>query len=294
MPIEITEVTVKNVLTRTTGYLRTVSTHSLQPYRGCTLGNSLCGVGCYVRHNGHVLRGREWGGFLEVRTNAADSYREYAPRERRWAHKREERFSIFLSSSTEPFLPQEKRFGVTRGVLEAMLDEPPDLLILQTHTDRAPDHLDLLVDLAERCELRIHVSIETDRDGIPGLPGHAVSVERRLQACAKLKQAGLHVVVTVSPLLPIDEPQRFFSRIADVADAVVLDHFIAGDGSADGSRTFRTPLPAAIAALGPEFNTLAYRDAMVAVAREILPGRVGVNIDGFAGRYLDASIVADG
>jgi hypothetical protein len=71
MSVDITETTVKNILTRTSGYLRTVTSHSLQPYRGRTFGNSLCGVGCYVQHNGHVLQGRPWGGFLEVRTNAA-------------------------------------------------------------------------------------------------------------------------------------------------------------------------------------------------------------------------------
>jgi hypothetical protein len=47
------------------GYLRTVTSHSLQPYRGCTFGNSLCGVGCYVQHNRHLLAGRQWVGFLK-------------------------------------------------------------------------------------------------------------------------------------------------------------------------------------------------------------------------------------
>ena len=31
---------------------------------------------------------------------------------------------------------------------------------------------------------------------------------------------------------------------------------------------------------------LAYRDRMVRVAQRYLPGRVGINIDGFAARYL--------
>jgi len=65
------EATVRSILTRTTGYLRTVTSHSLQPYRGCSYGNALCGVGCYVRHNGWVTRGEAWGSFLEARTNAA-------------------------------------------------------------------------------------------------------------------------------------------------------------------------------------------------------------------------------
>ncbi|QDU36995.1 hypothetical protein Mal4_12980 [Maioricimonas rarisocia] len=288
MPIDVTETTIRNVLTRTTGYLRTVTSHSLQPYRGCTFGNALCGVGCYVRHNGHVLRGRAWGSFLEVRTNAADSYRDNVERERRWAERRGEQFSIFLSSSTDPFVPQERKYGITRSVLEAMCDDPPGRLILQTHTHRVQDAISLLERLGQLCELRVHVSIESDRETLPGMPPPTSSVDRRFEACAELKDAGLRTVVTVSPLLPIEDPDAFFARIAETADAVVIDHYIGGDGSPDGSRTERTSLPEAMRAVDPESDTLAYRDRIVEVAQRHLPGRVGVSIDGFAGRYLDA------
>ena len=40
-----------------------------------------------------------------------------------------------------------------------------------------------------------------------------------------------------------------------------------------------------MAAVDPRSTSLAYRDEMVAVAREVMPGRVGVGIDGFAGRW---------
>lgn len=285
MPPSVSEVTVRNVLTRTSGYLTTVTSHSLQPYRGCTFGKALCGVGCYVRHNGHLLRGREWGGFLEIRTNAAASYRENCERERRWAERNRGRFSIFLSSATEPFLPQESRHGVTQSVLEAMCERPPDELVLQTHSHRVADHVGLLRELSARCSLRVHVSIETDRESLPGLPPHASSVEKRFDACAKLQAGGVRTVVTVSPLLPIADPERFFDRVAETADAAVIDHFIEGDGSTDGSRTQRTALPAAMEALHTGSTSLDYREEVVAIARRHLPGRVGVNIAGFAGRY---------
>lgn len=285
MPLELSHVTVKNVLTRTTGFLRTVSSHSLQPYRGCTFGNALCGVGCYVQHSRHITQGRPWGGFLEVRTNAAASYLANCERERRWAARRNEPFSIFCSSATDPFVPQEFQFGITRGVLEAMCEFPPDLLILQTHSHRVTETLPLLVPLSQRCRLRAHISIETDRERLPGLPAHAGPIEKRFAACRQLRDAGIFTVVTVSPLLPIADPDRFFARIAEVADAVVLDHFIQGDGSADGGRTLRTPLPAAMAALDPRSISLTYRDEMATCARRYLPGHVGVNIDGFAGRF---------
>lgn len=277
---------VRSALTRTTGYLRTVTSHSLQPYRGCSYGSALCGVGCYVRHNGWLLRGEAWGSFLEARTNAAQRYREQAPRERRWARRARGEFSVFLSSSTEPFVPQERSLGITRQVLEAMCDEPPDALVVQTHSHRVSDYLDLYPRLAGACRLRFHVSIESDRDRLPGLPPPASPVARRLAAAEALRAAGLRVVVTVSPLLPIEDPEAFFARIARVADAVVVDHFVGGDGSPDGARTRRTPLPAAMEAVQPGSSELAYRDAIVAIARRALPGRVGVGADGFAARYL--------
>jgi DNA repair photolyase len=299
MTVEITQTTIKNILTRTTGYLRTVTSHSLQPYRGCTFGNSLCGVGCYVQHSAHLTRGRRWGGFLEARTNAAESYLDNYDRESRWARQHRDgvrddgatgddvrpRFSIFCSSATDPFLPQEFRLGVTQRVLKAMIEKPPDELVLQTHSHRVADFSDLLAALDDRCRLRVHVSIETDRAGLPGLPPHACPIERRFAACRRLRDLGLDTVVTVSPLLPIDDPVRFFDRVADAARAVVIDHFIGGDGSADGSRTLRTGLPEAMRAVCPESASLEYRERMIEIARQALPGRVGVGIDGFAGRY---------
>lgn len=286
--MHVTTTRVREILTRSSGFLRDVCSHSLQPYRGCSLGGSLCGVACYVQHNGWLTRGARWGSFLEVRENAAEAYRASADRERRWARAKRGRFAIFLSSSTEPFLPQEKSHGVTASVLAAMLDDAPDALILQTHTHHVADRIDVLRALAARTELRVHLSIETDREHLPSLPPHASPVEARLTAAKTLREAGLRTIVTVSPLLPIADPHAFFARLAACADAVVIDHFIEGDGTPDGQRTRATPLPAVMEAIEPGSSSLDYRDRIVAIAAHHLPGRVGVSRDGFAGRYLPA------
>jgi DNA repair photolyase len=283
--VDLSVVEVRNILTRAGGYLAGVTSHSLQPYRGCPLGRSLCGVGCYVQHARHLLSGREWGSFVDVRRNAADSYRAHVGRERRWARRWRGGFSIFLSSATEPFPPQEAKYHVTRQVLTAMLGEPPDELVIQTHSHRVADDAEVLAALASRCALRIHISIETDRERVPGLPRHASPVVRRFEAAGRLKAAGLATVITVAPLLPIEDPDAFFARCAECAGAVVLDHFIGGDGTADGRRTRATPLPAAIAEIDPAALELSYRGRMAEVARRYLPGRVGVGSEGFAGVY---------
>jgi hypothetical protein len=195
--MELLTTEVHQILTRTSGYLRGISSHSLQPYRGCALGNSLCGVGCYVRHNIYVTRGRAWGSFVEVRHGAASAYLATVRRERDWAHKACGRFGIFMSSSTEPFQPIERRAGVTRQLLEAMLSNhrdaagatahssqtaAPDELIIQTHSHRVTDYLELYRALDRVTSLRFHVTIESDRDSLPGLPPSASTVSRRFAA----------------------------------------------------------------------------------------------------------------
>jgi DNA repair photolyase len=196
--VELTQTTVGRILTRSSGYLTTVSSHSLQPYRGCALGNSLCGVGCYMRHSWYVNRGRQWGSFVESRTNAAEAYLKEYPAERAWARRTRGRFGVFLSSATEPFQPVEftSRGGITRRVLEAMVRQPPDVLIVQSHSHHVADYLDLYPQLAAVCDLRFHVSIESDSDCLGDLPPSASPVEKRIVAAGKLRQAGLRTVVT--------------------------------------------------------------------------------------------------
>ncbi len=285
MALTLTETTVRSILTRTSGYLTTVSSHSLQPYRGCTFGNALCGVGCYVQHNPWVTKGRSWGSFLEVRTNAAFCYREQHARESAWARCKHGNFSIFMSSSTDPFLPHERRYGITLQLLGAMQEQPPDELVLQTHSHDVARHADAIRELAAATKLRVHISIESDRDRMPGLPPPPSSVADRLQAAAVLRSRGIRTIVTCAPLLPIENPDRFFRTVAEVADGVVLDHFVGGDGSRDGSRTRRTPLVAAIEQLDPAATEPDYLEAMLAVARRHMKGRIGIGIDGFAGRF---------
>lgn len=282
--LEVTQVEVKNILTRTSGYLESIASHSLQPYRGCSFGNSLCGVGCYVQHNPFITKGRKWGSFLEVRNNAAEVYLATAGRERRYAQRKELPFGIFMSSSTDPFLPQESRYGVSEAVLEAMLESPPDVLIVQTHTAAVQAYLSQLKKLHKLCQLRVHISIESDQT-VPGLPPPASPVKARLAAAQLLKAAGLTVVITVAPLLPIKDPVGFFSRLSEVSNAVVLDHFVGGDGSKLGQRTLRTPLPKAMEQLRSGSCEPSYLQEMVELAREHYAGSVGVGRDGFAARY---------
>lgn len=277
------QATVKEILTRATGFLAQVTSHSVNPYRGCAYGKSTCGVACYVQFNPYLTRGEAWGSFLEARTNAASAYRASYAREAAWARKRYGSFGVFMSSSTDPFQPIEKKLGITRALIEVMTELPPDVLILQTHSHLVAQYAALYPALAAHTDLRIQISVESDRDRLPGLPPPASSVARRLEAAASLKSMGLRTIVAMSPLHPIADPEAFFRRVAECADAVIIDHFIEGDGSPNGARTRKTRLPVVMEQVAPGSTDLAYRDEVAKIAARYLP--VGVSAEGFAGVF---------
>jgi DNA repair photolyase len=282
--MEIAEVQCKSILTRAGGYLREVCSHSINPYIGCGFGRSACGVGCYVRHNAWLTKGRDWGSFVEVKTNAPEVYLQTYGAEQRWAHRRDQRFSIFFSSSTEPWQPIEQQYRITRQLLETMRTHPPDELILQTHATAMHDDLDLVAALSQQCRLRVHVSIEGDTERLPGLPPPPATIKDRIELLRQLSTAGVFAVACLSPLYPMEHPDAFFEQLAEAgADAVVIDHFIEGDGTAEGSRTWKTDLPRSMAAVDTASISLEYRDRIAAIARDYLP--VGISASGFAGHY---------
>jgi len=282
--MQITQTECTSILTRTSGYLKGVCSHSLNPYVGCGYGNSSCGKGCYVRFNQWLNRGREWGEFVDVKVNADDVYLNTVQAERRWAIQRGIPFSIFFSSSTDPWQPIERKFRITQKVLGAMSVETPDVLILQTHGSIIIDDMERIIAISKRCDLRVHISIEGDQDNLPGLPPPPCSVDERISLVKEFSSRGITVVVCMSPLYPLIDPDHFFSQLAESgASAVVIDHFIEGDGTQDGSRTWRTMLPLAIKLVNEQALDLSYRDKVASIARKYLS--VGISSSGFAGVY---------
>ena len=278
------EITVKSILTRTGGFLSAYS-HTLNPYRGCAYGASFCGAACYapeVRFGG--MPGL-WGRYLEMKINAPAVY----PRDHDRARSRGQPLVVFMSSVTDPYVPQERHYRITRGLLEAMTERPPDTLVLQTHTPNPLWDLETLVALGARTRLVIQISVETDRDSLPGFPRPAYSVDARLAALGTLRAQGLRTVGVVSPLMPLADPETFATRLGAVADDVILDHYLVGDGSPDGTRTRRRKahlddtVPNLLIAAGfEEWTRLDTFQAIVARFRRVLgTERVGVSADGF-------------
>lgn len=284
--METREIPCKTILNPTGGYLGAGFTHTINLYRGCALGKTLCGVYCYAQWNPYHVRRRTWGGFLDVKAGAVDAYCTQYDRLKHPRSGEPKPLKVFLSSVTEPYPPQERTRRSTRQLLHAMVDRAPDLLVIQSHTPLVVEDVSLLQCLQQRCDVRVHVTVETDSPKLPApFPNHAYSPRSRIQALHALRSAGLHAVATVSPLLPLDDPVRFAAELERASTRVVLDHYVLGDGSSDGQRTERTALPRLLMEAGyGEWTTLRKFQEIVDLFREVFAdtNRVGVSRDGFA------------
>ena len=281
--MEPTEIPCKTILNPTGGFLGQGFTHTINLYRGCALANTLCGLYCYAQWNPYHVRGRTWGSFLDVKAGAVHAY--CAQYDRLKTPGDPKPIKIFMSSVTEPYPPQERTLRRTRELLEAMVERPPDLLAIQSHTPLVVEDLSLLRQLQEQCDVRVHITVETDKPRLPApFPKQAYSPHSRIQALHALRAAGLDSVATVSPLLPLDDPRRFAGELEQACTRVILDHYLLGDGSKDGQRTKQTALPRLLREAGyTEWTTLKKFREIVDVFRIMFggPERVGLSREGF-------------
>ena len=285
--MEPTAIPCKTILNPTGGFLGQGFTHTINLYRGCALGNTLCGLYCYAQWNPYHVRGRTWGRFLDVKAGAVQAY--CAQYDRLKSTGAPKPIRIFMSSVTEPYPPQERTLRRTRELLESMVERPPDLLAIQSHTPLVVEDLSLLQQLQQQCDVRVHITVETDKPKLPApFPNQAYSPCSRIQALHALRIAGLDSVATVSPLLPLDDPRRFAGELEQACTRVILDHYLLGDGSKEGQRTKQTALPRLLREAGYEkWTTLEKFHEIVDVFRVVFGGheRVGVSREGFnAGR----------
>jgi DNA repair photolyase len=238
-----------SILTPTTGYLKSGYTHTINAYQGCTFAGSLCGTFCYAQHNRWITKGRPWGIYAAKR-HVRDAYRRDYDRIKQPKRGKPQPLKIYMSSSTDPYVPQEKRLRLTESLLDEMRTRPPDVLVIQSHHTLIERDLDLIAQLAGTCELWVSLTVETDMEHIPGFPPHASSPARRVETLRRFRERGVLTQATLSPLLPLANPTVFAQRLDIACNRVIIDHYLVGDGSPNGWRTKRTVFPERLEAAG--------------------------------------------
>jgi DNA repair photolyase len=146
-----------------------------------------------------------------------------------------------MSSATDPYQPIERKANIVRGILEAMIENPPDFLQIQTRGPLITRDIDLLVRLKEKCDVLVSITIETDREDIkkifaPFAPG----IKLRLKALKEIHDAGVSTQASISPVLPFTP--NFPKMLEGIVDHIWIDTLCIGDG-AMGKRSDRLGMP---------------------------------------------------
>lgn len=110
---------------------------------------------------------------------------------------------IVIGTATDPYQPAERRFRVTRGLLEAFLPYRGLHLGLITKSPLVTRDIDLLVALARRHTVSIHISLAAlDGRLVRRLEARSPAPHARLRALARLAAAGLDVGLLAAPIVP--------------------------------------------------------------------------------------------
>ncbi len=168
---------------------------SINPYRGCEHG---C-VYCYARPSHSYLNlspGIDFETRLFAKTNAAERLRAALSRRGYVCSP------INLGANTDPYQPIERRYRITRAVLEVLAEcsHPCTIVTKNALVER---DLDLLQPMAHARLVQVFVSVTTlDNRLASALEPRASAPHRRLQAVAALNAAGVPCGVLVAPIIP--------------------------------------------------------------------------------------------
>ncbi len=187
---------------------------TLNAYRGCS---HACAY-CFARPTHEYLGldpGRDFDRVIVVKVNAVEALRaELAPR--RWAGD-----AIAMGTNTDPYQAAEGKYRLTRGLL-GVLSEARNPFSILTKSTLVLRDLDLLAEAARRSTVECALSVGTLDDEVwrltePGTPRPA----QRLEAVARLNEAGVPCDVLVAPILPglSDSPTQLEAVVRGAVEA---------------------------------------------------------------------------
>ena len=194
----------------------------INTYRGCEHD---C-IYCNARYT-HEYLGLPIGEFAHkiiVKDNAAEILQKEFSREKWNTNK-----TVNVATVTDPYQPAEKKFEITRQVLEVFLKHHNAVLVT-TKSDLVLRDLDLLAEIGRTGFLNVAITIPTlDEELRKQIEPKAPGVDRRLNIIQELHEANITVGVTAIPLLPYitdqkKEVEALIKTLADQgADYVIVD-----------------------------------------------------------------------
>jgi DNA repair photolyase len=266
--VDVSTTTARGILTKASGFMSGYD-FTLNPYAGCAFGCTYCYAASFATNRDER---DQWGYWVRVKENAVDLLRR--------RRGRLTGSTIYMSSVTDPYQPVERRLGLVRELLEELAAQQPRLVI-QTRSPLVTRDLDLL----RRFEhVTVNMTVTTDSEKVrrafePQCPSNRL----RLSAAAKIRAAGVTTVVTMTPLLPLQDPEAFAAQLL----ATGVDRFVVQPFHPERGKFVAGTREQALRAVRDLDWTQDRYLAAVEVLRRVLP-RLREGREGFAPDWLHA------
>jgi DNA repair photolyase len=193
--VEYLHVRARSIISEVPRASRMPFRYTINPYRGCSHACTYC----FARptHEYLGLNGLEdFERRIVVKINAVQRLTAELARPS-WAGEH-----IAMGTNTDPYQQAEGRYKLTRGILEVLSQARNPLSVLTKSTMILRD-IDVLQAAATRMEVKANLSVGTLDEHVwhmsePGTPPPA----RRVEAVARLNEAGVPCGVLIAPILP--------------------------------------------------------------------------------------------
>jgi DNA repair photolyase len=212
--VEYFTLPVRSLLNRCVSRRELPFTWTINPYRGCEFACKYC----YARYTHEFMEMRDGVEFeqkIYVKQHAADLLRQ----ELRQVKPGEE---IAIGTATDPYQPAERRFEVTRAILEEFARHRGFELGIVTKSNLILRDLELLQRVAKNNILAVSVTVTTLNPSLARiLEPRAPRPDLRLEAVRKLNQAGVSAGLNCAPVLPgiTDAPRDLEALVRATAEA---------------------------------------------------------------------------
>ncbi len=206
---------------------------TINPYRGCEFGCKYC----YARYTHE---------FMELRNPTDFETKIFAktwnPAEFRAQIRRTNPIDLIaIGTATDPYQPAERRYRITRSILEVFAGFSGRRLGITTKSDLIARDLDLLTRISAANSLHVNITVTTMDPALARLiEPRAPRPDLRIETVRALSRAGIQTGVFCAPLLPMITDRE--AQIEAVARAAAE----AGAKWLMGNPAFLTATPLAV------------------------------------------------
>lgn len=189
-------------------------TWAINPYRGCEFACKYC----YARYTHEFMELRDG-----VEFERKIFVKQHAAALLRWELKRVKRGEgIAIGTATDPYQPAERRFEVTRAILEELAKHSGLEIGIVTKSNLVTRDAHILRQVGEHNRIFVNVTVTTvDAELARKLEPRAPRPDLRLEAVRQLNLAGVDAGVICAPVLPeiTDRPGDLEALVKDASEA---------------------------------------------------------------------------